>query len=59
MNKKYLVVTQIPQYQIKSSSILRENDTFIINYLSRLGRTMHQVMKLVEYFFEIVRLIVV
>jgi len=31
---------------------LREGDTLVIYDLSRLGRTVHQVMKLVEYFFE-------
>jgi DNA invertase Pin-like site-specific DNA recombinase len=31
---------------------LRENDTLVIYDLSRLGRTLHQVMKLIEYFHE-------
>lgn len=31
---------------------LRENDTLVIYDLSRLGRTVHQVMKLIEYFYE-------
>jgi DNA invertase Pin-like site-specific DNA recombinase len=31
---------------------LRENDTLVIYDLSRLGRTVHQVMKLIEYFYD-------
>ena len=31
---------------------LRPNDTLVIYDLSRLGRTVHQVMKLIEYFSE-------
>jgi DNA invertase Pin-like site-specific DNA recombinase len=31
---------------------LREGDTLVIYDLSRLGRTVHQVMILVEYFFD-------
>ena len=33
-------------------NFIRENDTLIIYDLSRLGRTVHQVMKLIEYFYE-------
>lgn len=32
---------------------LRPNDTLVIYDLSRLGRTVHQVMKLIEYFSEL------
>ncbi len=31
---------------------LRKNDTLVIYDLSRLGRTVHQVMKLIEYFSQ-------
>jgi len=31
---------------------LRENDTLVIYDLSRLGRTVHQVMKLIEHFYD-------